>query len=96
MDNVLSDYLWAKAVLLTTTTVATAGLTIQVPLAAIVDSVTGNAPNVMDYVGAGAVMVGFAGINIPVDAFSKSKETSIELENGNPGSSDQHKLSANC
>ncbi|KAI5070291.1 hypothetical protein GOP47_0014634 [Adiantum capillus-veneris] len=29
LDNVLSDYLWAKAVLLTSTTAATAGLTIQ-------------------------------------------------------------------
>ncbi|XP_057773468.1 uncharacterized vacuolar membrane protein YML018C isoform X3 [Salvia miltiorrhiza] len=29
LDNVVSDYLWAKAVLLTTTTVATAGLSIQ-------------------------------------------------------------------
>nr|VDC73124.1 unnamed protein product [Brassica rapa] len=29
LNNVLSDYLWAKAVLLTTTTVAWAGLTIQ-------------------------------------------------------------------
>ncbi|AQK66334.1 EamA-like transporter family [Zea mays] len=38
IDNVLSDYLWAKAILLTTTTVATAGLTIQVPIAAIVDT----------------------------------------------------------
>ncbi|KAJ7961508.1 thiamine-repressible mitochondrial transport protein THI74 [Quillaja saponaria] len=56
IDNVLSDYLWAEAVLLTTTTVATAGLTIQVPLAAIVDSLTGNAPHLLDYLGAVAVM----------------------------------------
>ncbi|XP_050208218.1 thiamine-repressible mitochondrial transport protein THI74 [Mercurialis annua] len=75
LDNVLSDYLWAKAVLLTTTTVATAGLTIQVPLAAIVDSLIGNAPGVMDYFGAAAVMIGFAGINIPADSFSQSKES---------------------
>ncbi|XP_023511448.1 thiamine-repressible mitochondrial transport protein THI74 [Cucurbita pepo subsp. pepo] len=79
LDNVLSDYLWAKAVLLTTTTVATAGLTIQVPLAAIVDSITGNAPHLMDYLGAVAVMIGFIGINIPTDAFSCSKDASIEL-----------------
>lgn len=73
LDNVLSDYLWAKAILLTTTTVATAGLTIQVPIAAIVDSLTGHAPHVMDYIGAAAVMVGFAGINIPSDAFSRTQ-----------------------
>ncbi|PSS14081.1 Solute carrier family 35 member like [Actinidia chinensis var. chinensis] len=81
LDNVLSDYLWAKAVLLTTTTVATAGLTIQVPLAAVVDSLTGNAPNLKDYFGAAAVMVGFTGINIPSDVFSRSKEATLKLEN---------------
>nr|ACU22694.1 unknown [Glycine max] len=83
LDNVLSDYLWAKAVLLTSTTVATAGLTIQVPLAAIVDTLTGNAPRFMDYLGAIAVMIGFTGINIPSDTFSKSTETTVALENEN-------------
>ncbi|KAK9944836.1 hypothetical protein M0R45_010385 [Rubus argutus] len=82
LDNVLSDYLWAKAVLLTTATVATAGLSIQVPLAAIVDSVTGHAPHFADYLGAVAVMIGFVGINIPSDAFKRSKEATPELENG--------------
>ncbi|KQK17180.1 uncharacterized vacuolar membrane protein YML018C [Brachypodium distachyon] len=67
LDNVLSDYLWAKAILLTTTTVATAGLTIQVPIAAIVDTLTGHAPHLLNYIGAAAVLVGFAGINIPSD-----------------------------
>ncbi|CAM8965380.1 unnamed protein product [Rhodiola kirilowii] len=80
LDNVLSDYLWAKAVLLTTTTVATAGLTIQVPLAALVDYIIGNAPNLLDYIGAAAITVGFVGINIPADTFSRSKEP-IELDN---------------
>ena len=79
----LSDYLWAKAVLLTSTTVATAGLTIQVPLAAIVDTLTGHAPRLMDYLGAIAVMIGFAGINIPVDTLSNSGEATVELENEN-------------
>ncbi|OIW07564.1 hypothetical protein TanjilG_08451 [Lupinus angustifolius] len=83
LDNVLSDYLWAKAVILTSTTVATAGLTIQVPLAAIVDTVTGNAPRLMDYLGAAAVMVGFAGINIPYDTFNRSTEATMQLENEN-------------
>ncbi|CBI37320.3 unnamed protein product, partial [Vitis vinifera] len=94
LDNVLSDYLWAKAILLTSTTVATAGLTIQVPLAAVVDSLTGNAPNFMDYIGAAAVMAGFAGINIPIDDFCRSKEAGIELEKENISSTDQdHTLS---
>lgn len=95
LDNVLSDYLWAKAILLTTTTVATAGLTIQVPLAAFVDSVMGNAPRLMDYLGALAVLIGFAGINIPSDAFSRSKEASVELENDTLiPSSDQGQVSS--
>ncbi|XP_062229599.1 uncharacterized vacuolar membrane protein YML018C-like isoform X2 [Phragmites australis] len=68
LDNVLSDYLWAKAILLTTTTVATAGLTIQVPIAAIVDTLSGHAPHLLNYIGAAAVLVGFAGINIPADS----------------------------
>ncbi|CAL0302759.1 unnamed protein product [Lupinus luteus] len=83
LDNVLSDYLWAKAVILTSTTVATAGLTIQVPLAAIVDTVIGNAPRLMDYLGAAAIMIGFAGINIPSDTFNKSAEATVQLENEN-------------
>lgn len=89
LDNVLSDYLWAKAVILTTTTVATAGLTIQVPLAAVVDSVMGNAPNVMDYVGAAAVLVGFMGINIPSVTFSRPTEPSLDLGHENLASADQ-------
>ncbi|KAJ6680811.1 SOLUTE CARRIER FAMILY 35 MEMBER F5 [Salix purpurea] len=93
LDNVLSDYLWAKAVLLTTTTVATAGLSIQVPLAAIVDTLIGNAPRLMDGLGALAVLIGFVGINIPSDAFSRSKRTSIELENENVRSTDQDRAS---
>ncbi|XP_056170421.1 uncharacterized vacuolar membrane protein YML018C [Syzygium oleosum] len=93
-DNVLSDYLWAKASLLTTTTVATAGLTIQVPLAAVVDSLTGNAPHLMDYLGAVAVMIGFAGINIPSDAFSRSKEASVDLKNEDIGNQDHAALHA--
>ncbi|XP_077227396.1 eamA-like transporter family isoform X1 [Tasmannia lanceolata] len=78
LDNVLSDYLWAKAILLTTTTVATAGLTIQVPIAAVVDSLTGHAPHLMDYLGGVAVLIGFTGINIPSDAWSCSRRASQE------------------
>ncbi|KAH9784899.1 solute carrier family 35 member f5 [Citrus sinensis] len=93
LDNVLSDYLWAKAVLLTTATVATAGLTIQVPLAAVVDSLTGNAPKLLDYLGAVAVIIGFGGINIPDGALSRSKDASLELETENASSSEQEHTS---
>ncbi|KAJ0974755.1 hypothetical protein J5N97_016720 [Dioscorea zingiberensis] len=93
LDNVLSDYLWAKAILLTTTTVATAGLTIQVPIAAIVDTLTGHAPKLMDYVGAAIVMVGFAGINIPSDTFCKPQVMQQEQEAENASMVDhQHSV----
>ncbi|KAK9081295.1 hypothetical protein Syun_030658 [Stephania yunnanensis] len=80
-DNVLSDYLWAKAVLLTTATVATAGLTIQVPLAAIIDSLTGQAPHLLNYVGAAFVLVGFTGINVPSDACCSTRHADKKAEN---------------
>lgn len=65
LDNVLSDYLWAKAVLLTTPTAATAGLNVQIPIAAAVDSLRGKIPSPLSVVGAVAVLVGFFGINQP-------------------------------
>jgi len=42
-DNVLSDYLWARAVLLVGPTVASAGMTIQVPMAIVVEIALGKA-----------------------------------------------------
>lgn len=78
LDNVFSDYLWVKATQLTTTTVATAGLSIQVPIAAIVDSITGQAPGWLEYLGAVFVMVGFTGINIPSDASSQPQAAEEE------------------
>lgn len=40
-DNALSDFLWAKAVVLTTPTLATLGLSLTVPLAFCIDAVSG-------------------------------------------------------
>ncbi|KAJ7257260.1 hypothetical protein O6H91_22G066500 [Diphasiastrum complanatum] len=78
LDNVLSDYLWAKAVLLTTPTVATAGLTLQVPISAIVDSIRGNIPSTLNILGAVSILVGFFGINQPATGCctSSSSESS--------------------
>ena len=42
-DNVLSDYLWARAVLLTSPTVASVGLSMQIPMAAFVEAAMGRA-----------------------------------------------------
>ncbi|EYU46337.1 hypothetical protein MIMGU_mgv1a023602mg, partial [Erythranthe guttata] len=93
LDNVLSDYLWAKAVLLTTTTVATAGLSIQVPLAAVLDSLKGNIPGLSDFIGGAAIMVGFAGINIPSDfLFRNNKDAIVELDSANVNPNDHADL----
>ncbi|GJP38102.1 hypothetical protein CLOM_g22545 [Closterium sp. NIES-68] len=64
LDNVLSDYLWARAVLLTTPTAATAGLQIQIPIALTVDSWKAHSlPNTVHVIGAALVVLGFLGIN---------------------------------
>lgn len=90
LDNVLSDYLWAKAVLLTTPTVATAGLTIQVPLAALVDSLRGNLPHLLDYLGGAAVLVGFFGINQPAIHCCDSAEDKEVCNDFDPQNGNKH------
>ncbi len=43
LDYVLSDYLWARAVMILGPTVATLGLSVQIPMAAAADLAFGNA-----------------------------------------------------
>ena len=65
-DNVLSDYLWARAVVLTSATVATVGLGLTIPLAFLSDIVLGR-DNVLDAAsifGALSVLLGFVLVNI--------------------------------
>jgi len=65
MDNVLSDYLWARAVILTSATVATVGLGLTIPLAFLSDWIIGNkdVSNVGSILGACSVLVGFIFVN---------------------------------
>jgi solute carrier family 35 protein F5 len=65
-DNVLSDYLWARAVVLTSATVATVGLGLTIPLAFASDFILRH-PNVLDFasiLGALAVLAGFVLVNV--------------------------------
>lgn len=65
-DNVLSDYLWARAVILTSATVATVGLGLTIPLAFLSDVFMGM-PNVLDASsigGALTVLLGFVSVNV--------------------------------
>lgn len=66
LDNVLSDYLWARAILLVGPTLATAGLSMQVPIAITLDAIVrnpkwmGNAgAAVLTFLGGAVILAGF-------------------------------------
>ena len=66
LDNVLSDYLWARAVVLTSATVASVGLGLTIPLAFLSDVIMGR-PNIFDassILGALSVLFGFVLVNV--------------------------------
>jgi solute carrier family 35 protein F5 len=65
-DNVLSDYLWARSVVLTSATVATVGLGLTIPFAFVSDVFMGrdNVFNFQSLVGALAVLTGFLLVNV--------------------------------
>lgn len=72
-NNVISDYLWARSVVLTSSTVATVGLSITIPLAMISDFIVQNqAPTGLSASGAVLVIIGFCLVNI-------SKELELEM-----------------
>ena len=59
-DNFLSDYLWARAILLTSATVATVGLALQTPLSLIVQRIVDDKlPTTWSGVGAVLILLGF-------------------------------------
>ncbi|TMW57195.1 hypothetical protein Poli38472_003120 [Pythium oligandrum] len=64
-DNVLSDYLWARAVLLTSPTVATVGLSLTVPFAIFSDYIFHQAvPSLVTLLASSLVVSGFVLINV--------------------------------
>jgi len=80
LDNVLSDYLWARAVVLTSATVATVGLGCTIPLAFVSDLLLGHTHvlSIRSAVGAVSVLLGFTVVNIGTSSSSSSDEN----ENG--------------
>ena len=67
LDNVLSDFLWLRAVILTNATVATVGLGMTIPLAFLSDIVWMGKSNVLTFfstIGAISVLVGFVLVNV--------------------------------
>lgn len=99
-DNVLSDYLWARAVVLTSATVATVGLGLTIPLAFVSDVAMGK-PNVLDassIFGAFSVLAGFILVNIgqkQVDGEDSDREATsqpdltVEMD-AEPSDEDHH------
>ena len=92
-DNVLSDYLWARAVLLIGPTIATVGLSVQIPLAVVVEMLLRSPPwlrspssAVLILLGALAVIAGFLGVTLTGQAASSdamhvvAPNSSINLE----------------
>jgi solute carrier family 35 protein F5 len=66
-DNVLSDYLWARSIILTSATVATVGVGLTIPLALISDVFIMGRADIMSFgniAGAMLVLLGFVFVNI--------------------------------
>lgn len=64
-DNVLSDYLWARAIVLTSATVATTGLGLTIPLAFLSDAVIHETtPTIHSGISGLSVLIGFILVNI--------------------------------
>lgn len=64
-DNVISDYLWARAVVLTSPTVATIGMSITIPLGMVSDLMLDKqSPSILSGIGACMVLLGFVFLNI--------------------------------
>lgn len=84
-DNVLSDYLWARSVVLTSATVATVGLGLTIPLAFLSDVLWmakgENIVSISSILGAFLVLAGFIFVNIGAEdaneEFEKAQHSSI-------------------
>ena len=81
-DNVLSDYLWARAVVLTSATVATVGLGLTIPLAFLSDWLLGRSgvTTPESVVGAVSVLIGFLLVNCGEGGGDSSSNSSIRSE----------------
>lgn len=88
-DNVLSDYLWARAVVLTSATVATVGLGLTIPLAFLSDWLLGRAgvTTPESVVGAFSVLIGFLLVNCG-EGGEGSSSSSIRSESSVSSESD--------
>jgi solute carrier family 35 protein F5 len=85
VDNVISDYLWARAVILTSATVASVGLGLTIPMAFLADKVMGRSDtqttHMGDVLGALCVLLGFVFVNIRQEEMGFSRINSLPDNN---------------
>ena len=83
VDNVISDYLWARAVILTSATVASVGLGLTIPMAFLADKVMGSnsQTHLGDVIGALCVLSGFVFVNIREEEMVFSRINSLPENN---------------
>jgi solute carrier family 35 protein F5 len=83
VDNVISDYLWARAVILTSATVASVGLGLTIPMAFLADKVMGSntQTHLGDILGAFCVLLGFVFVNIRQEEMGFSRINSLPDNN---------------
>ena len=76
-DDVISDYLWARSILLTSPTVATVGLSLTIPMAGIVDFFTTSPCTVSSssLTGAIVVLIGFLIVSLDCGGKTANLET---------------------
>jgi len=88
-DNVLSDYLWARSIVLTSATVASVGLGLTIPLALLSDVFIMDETSVLSVgsiLGATLVLVGFVFTNIDeADLCSTQRRTADDNANNEAG-----------
>eukprot|EP00956_Cyclotella_meneghiniana_P031477 scaffold82729_cov40-Cyclotella_meneghiniana.AAC.3 len=79
LDNVLSDYLWARAVILTSATVASVSVGLTIPMAFVADFVMGNhdAHGTGQILGAVFVLLGFVFVNINGGEEEKTRDDEV-------------------
>jgi len=78
INNVVADYLWARAVILTSATVATVGLSVTIPMSICTDSFLGKTfLTPLKLVGIALVFVGFFFVNFDKTSTKENDEISV-------------------
>mmetsp|Transcript_12897 Transcript_12897/g.19620 ORF Transcript_12897/g.19620 Transcript_12897/m.19620 type:complete len:418 (-) Transcript_12897:90-1343(-) len=82
-DNVVSDYLWARSVILTSATVASVGVGLTIPMAFVSDIIMGRwEPTIESVVGGLSVLAGFLIVNLYTNVDKSNQDSDDEEGTG--------------